>query len=244
MKDKQQILVVAEACNNHNGNLQIAKDLIIESKRAGCNIVKFQLRDHKLRKDIEDHPWKDILLESRVTKRFLWEIKEECDRNKIEFLCTPFEVDGVKLLEDLNVLKYKIASGNIYDYDLIEAIQKTGKPIIVSMGMLDEKIEPYYDTWTRLEKLNTYFLYCVSKYPASLEDLDLSEDMFSDYQGFSDHTPGISASVMAMSLGARIIEKHVTLDKSMDGPDHSFSLDMQELKQLCSMRDDIERILY
>ena len=241
---RNDILIIGEIGINHNGNLQTAKEMIQEVAKAGCGVAKFQLYDPLKRKDIDKHPWKDIVIQSRLTKRFLYEIKEECDRNLIEFMCSVKDADKVSWTEELNISRYKIASQSVYDLELIEAIQKTGKPIIVSMGMLDEKIEPYYETWTRLERLDTSFLYCVSKYPASLEDLDLSEDMFSDYQGFSDHTPGITASVMAMSLGARIIEKHVTLDKTMNGPDHVFSLDMQELKQLCDMRDDIERILY
>ena len=241
------IEIIAEIGINHNGNIQIAKEMIQQVSKAGANVAKFQLYDPRKRKGIDDHPWKEVVLQSKLTKRLLYEVKEECDRNQIEFMCSVKDVDKVAWAEEVDMKRYKIASQNIYDYELIEAIQATKKPVIVSMGMLDDEIEGYFDTWARLMKIdNIDFLYCVSKYPAIYEDLgDLSDCMKETlYNGFSDHTPGITASVVAMSLGAKIIEKHVTMDNNMDGPDHRFSLSMEELSQLCSMRDDIERILY
>ena len=135
--------------------------------------------------------------------------------------------------------KYKIASRSIYEENLTNAIASTGKDIIVSLGMYKGKGFPQINTSGKVD-----YLYCVAKYPTMPEDLGFLNVDFSRYSGFSDHTIGITATLVAISRGARIIEKHFTLDKQMHGPDHSGSMDPMELEELVSYARNIEKILY
>ncbi len=246
MNNYRPIQVVAEAGVNHNGDLSKAKELIEKAKAANADAVKFQLYDPRKRPDIDQHPFKEVLLKSKLTKRMLYELKDICDRNYIEFLCSVFEADKVSWLEDINISRYKIASKSVYDKELINEILMTGKDIIVSSGMLDASIgwpDNLLEAWV---DQRVSYLYCVSKYPATLKDLDLRNTVFSpaQYVGYSDHTIGITACLLAMCRGAKIIEKHFTLDRGADGPDHILSALPDELELLCKFRDEIERILY
>ncbi len=240
------IFIISEIGINHGGDLSIAKDLIIASKKAGSDACKFQLYDPRQRPDIDEHPFKEVLLKSKLTKRMLYELKDICDRNYIEFMCSVFEADKVSWLEEIGISRYKIASKSVYDKELINEILMTGKEIIVSSGMLDASIgwpDNLLEAWV---DQRVSYLYCVSKYPATLKDLDLRNTVFSpaQYVGYSDHTIGITACLLAMCRGAKIIEKHFTLSKDMDGPDHILSALPDELELLCKFRDEIERILY
>jgi len=242
----RQIEIIAEIGVNHNGDMQVATDLIWQCKRAGADVAKFQLYDPRKRSDINTHRWKDILLKSRLTKRQVMQLAVECKKADIEFMASCFDVERVDWCELVRVKRYKIASKSIYDEELAEAVAGTGKPVImslgmiVSMGMVDNS---GLDHWFCVKQKK--LLYCISDYPCLFETLNLhSSSMFEFYDGFSDHTPGITASIVAMGLGARIIEKHVTLSRTMPGPDHSFSLLPEELAELCQHRDIVERILY
>ena len=243
----RQIEIIAEIGVNHNGDMQVATDLIWQCKRAGADVAKFQLYDPRKRPNINEHRWKDVLLKSRLTKRQVMQLAMECKKADIEFMASCFDIERVGWCELVGVKRYKIASKSIYDEELAEAIAKTGKPVIVSRGMVDQKIgSPSIE---RIKQGNIYELYCISKYPARWEDLSFKVISKGGgfwelvYAGFSDHTFGITASIVAMGLGAKIIEKHVTLSKTMPGPDHFFSLLPEELAELCRHRDIVERIL-
>jgi N-acetylneuraminate synthase/N,N'-diacetyllegionaminate synthase len=155
------------------------------------------------------------------------------------------DLERLEWLEEVKVERYKIASDDALNEELCRTIIGKGKPILISDGYLKSDMDiPVY-----LDSMVNNWLYCISEYPTSLDKLNFPSygGGFSArraYVGFSDHTVGISAAVVAMSLGARIIEKHFTLDKAMPGPDHVCSADPEELRQLCKFRDDIERILY
>jgi len=139
--------------------------------------------------------------------------------------------------------RYKIASRSIYDRVLAEAVAATGKPIILSWGYYDLTVgQPTLVNWPAAWD-RTKHLYCISKYPTPLGDLKLDKYTFRHYNGFSDHTVGITASVMAMSLGATIIEKHFTMDRTSPGHDQACSIEPNELRQLCDIRDAVEEIL-
>lgn len=254
-----KIEIIAECGINHNGNISTAIEMIKSAKNCGANVVKFQLYSPETRSDIDSHPFKEILLASRLTNRDLYTLKDEADRNDIEFMASVFDLERLKWLEEIGVKRHKIASKSIYDIELCKAIQNTGKPYIVSMGLLNDDItdevlrkygidtkgEGFEDTWKRLgykNNKNAFFLYCNFNYPTKLENINLDHELFDYYDGFSDHTIGITASVVAMANGARIIEKHITNDKSAEGPDHAMSIDLDELKMLCKMRDDIEKM--
>lgn len=244
----RQIEIIAEIGVNHNGDMQVATDLIWQCKRAGADVAKFQLYDPRIRPDINEHKWKDVLLQSRLTKRQVMQLANECQKADIEFMASCFDIERVEWCELVGIKRYKIASKSIYDEELAEAIAKTGKPVIISMGRVNQKIgSPSIE---RIKQGNICELYCVSSYPAQWEDLAFNIISRGGgfwkfvYDGFSDHTPGITASIVAMGLGAKIIEKHVTLSRTMPGPDHSFSLLPEELAELCQHRDIVERILY
>jgi sialic acid synthase SpsE len=242
----RKIEIIAEIGINHQGDMELAKELIHKAKKAGADVAKFQLRDQRNREGIDEHPWKEVVLETHLTKRQLYFLKAECDRANIEFMCSVFDVERVSWYEEVGGKRYKIASGNIHDKELADAIIKTGKNVIASYGMVDDS----KNIWIQEMDMKKYkSMYCVSKYPASFNDISfkdgIGENIFEmEYDGYSDHTVGITACIMAMSLGARIIEKHFTLDHVMEGPDHLLSAEPEELRQLCLHRDAIERILY
>lgn len=256
------IEVIAEIGINWQGNLGLAKNMIWSAKGNGADVVKFQIYDPKKVLDPE-HPYLkphwDLILKTELSRQQVNILKEECEKANIEFMASVFRPEVVGWTEEIGMKRYKIASRSIYDYPLAEAIYRTGKPVIASYGMLRPGPVPAIDSmvkfWEKRERL--FRLYCVSKYPTSLCDVSLrSVDfgtehyLFTDrgldgtYSGLSDHTVGITASVVAMSRGAKIIEKHVTCDKTLEGPDHRWSISFNELNQLCNMRDQIEEILY
>ena len=220
------MLIIAEIGQNHNGNMDIAKRLIRLAKESGADIAKFQLYDvDKI--FTPDFKWYKEGKQSQLTKKQTKELAEECRKVGIEFMASVFDLKGVDWMEEISVKRYKIASRSIYEYDLIDAIAATGKDIIVSLGMYKEKGFPVIRTPAKVD-----YLYCISKYPALPEDLDFTRVNFNKYSGFSDHTIGIEAAIDAISRGARIIEKHFTLDKNMHGPDHLLSAEPAELKLL------------
>jgi len=254
LHNNTHIEIIAEVGVNHGGSLDIAKDLVCGAKKAGADVVKFQIYDPSKRAGIDHHPYKDVLIKSRVTKRFLYEVKEYADRADIEFMASVFDVDKVAWTEEVGMKRYKIASKSIYDKELCKAIFNTGKPAIISYGMAQDNRAPYLMKLLErdeVENPDVKRLYCVSNYPTMLDEVEFFSlvgkemwNIFNFYDGFSDHTIGLSASKVAMSLGATIIEKHVTLDKSMNGPDHVCSATLEELKELCLFRDDTVKLLY
>jgi sialic acid synthase SpsE len=188
-----------------------------------------------------------------LTRREIYFLKDECDKIGIELLFSVFDLDRFKWAEEVNVKRHKIASGMVKDEnkELIDAILNTGKETIISYGLFDKRFrDGIHEGQSNIENYlfncpNTKHLYCVMEYPTSFDDLHLSKETFDNvFDGFSDHTVGISAALTAMALGAKIIEKHFTLDKTMDGPDHICSAEFSELAMICKIRDDIEKILY
>jgi len=243
------IEVIAEIGINHNGDMGLAKNMIWSAKGCGADVAKFQIYDPRRVLD-QNHPdlkghW-DTILKTELTRDQVIMLKEECDKAGIEFLASVFRPEVVEWTEAIGMKRYKIASRSIYDEPLAKAIAETGKPVIISYGMWKPSQFPAIFKYKSGPKIG---LYCISKYPTPLEDIkfiDWIGPIFSDvgcFHGFSDHTEGITASVVAMSLGAKVIEKHVTYDKTFEGPDHACSITFHELRQLCNMRDEISVIL-
>lgn len=243
------IEVIAEIGINHNGDMDLAKRMIWLSKVAGADVAKFQIYD-PVRVLDPDHPalqgyW-DAILKTELTKKQVVMLKKECDKHEIEFLASVFRPEVVGWTEEIGMRRYKIASRSVYDDELAKAIAATRKPVIFSCGHC------VYNKAPAISLLRQYVfdfkisrLYCISKYPTLLTELYLSHNIFKDdFDGFSDHTIGTTASIVAMSLGAKIIEKHVTVDRKMHGPDHKCSITFQELTHLCNVRDEINEILY
>lgn len=230
--------IIAEIGQNHNGDMKLAKDLIRASKDAGASVAKFQVYHSATLFSKENNPWYDYNFTTELSRDKVEQLANECAKLNIEFMASVFDIERVDWLEALDVKRYKIASRSVHETKLIQRLVATGKPLIVSLGHWSEKELPEIKSLAPI-----HFLYCVSKYPTSLKDLRLSKVDFSKYAGFSDHSIGIAASLAAISLGARIIEKHFTLDKDMYGPDHSGSMTPGELAALAYYAKEIVEAL-
>ncbi len=226
--------IIAEIGQNHNGELSLAFELIHAAKESGADVAKFQLYNARTLFSEDGNEWFKYNCETEIKQDQLYMLAEECRKVKIEFMASAFDIERVGWLEDIGVKRYKIASRSINDVDLLQAVAETGKPIIASLGMWEEKQFPRIGSSSR-----TYYLYCLSKYPTPLFECKLASVDFTKYSGFSDHTVGISAAIVAFSRGAQIIEKHFTLDKSMYGPDHMCSMIPDELTALHKFCIDI-----
>jgi sialic acid synthase SpsE len=229
-----RITIIAEMSSNHNGDINRMKQMIKTAKECGADVAKFQLYDTD--KLIRDHKYYDTLKRGQLSHRDWKVIVETCNHENIEFLASVFDAERIKWCEDVGMKRYKISSFDIYNEPLIQAIVDTGKPIIMSLGLMDSRGKP------SIPGRKVDYLYCVSNYPTELSDLDFSRVNFNEYSGFSDHTIGIKASVMAMARGARIIEKHFTIDKSLDGWDHQLSMDSDDLDTLVRYAIAFEQI--
>jgi len=232
------MLLIAEIGQNHNGDMALAKRMIASAKECGAGMAKFQLYDVDsiFKKDFE---WYREAKEAQLGFDQVKELKEECDRIGIEFGASVFDTERLGWIVKLKVRRIKIASRSIYNRELIASAAATSKDMIVSLGMYQGKRFPTIKTKGKVD-----FLYCVAKYPTKPEDLAFERVNFNKYSGFSDHTIGIEASVTAMARGARIIEKHFTLNKAMHGPDHKGSMTPDELKELVRYSRILEAMLY
>jgi sialic acid synthase SpsE len=231
--------IIAEIGQNHNGDLNLAFELIHAAKENGADVAKFQLYDAKKLFTKKNNTWYRYNCQTEIKQQDLYRLAEECRKLDIEFMASVFDTDRVNWLEKVGVQRYKIASRSVRDLNLIKRIASTGKPIIVSLGMWDQQSLPEIKTAAPI-----HFLHCISKYPASLEDLKLKQVDFEEkISGISDHSIGITAGLVAFSRGARILEKHFTLDKNMYGPDHSCSMTPEELKVLSDFRHQISQCL-
>ena len=230
--------IIAEIGQNHNGDMSLAKQLIAEAKAAGASVAKFQLYDARALFPREGNEWFDYNCRTELSRVDIEMLAAECARLGIEFMASVFDIERIAWLEAVGMRRYKVASRSVKDRPLIEACAATGKRLIVSLGMWSESRFPPIDA-----KGGVDFLYCVSKYPTALTDLRLAAVDFSRYAGFSDHTIGIDAAMAALARGARIIEKHFTLDKTMYGPDHAGSMTPDELAALCQFRDRLSEAL-
>lgn len=244
--------VIAEMSANHNGKLNNALRLITEAKLAGADAIKLQtytadtitLNSNTPDFQIHDGLWRGkSLYQLYQEAQMPWEwhapLFEHAHRLGITIFSSPFDFTAVDLLEDLNAPAYKIASFEAIDLPLIHYVAGTGKPMIISTGMADaEEIREAIETARAGGCKELAILHCVSGYPAPAEDYNLRTllDMrqrFGLVTGLSDHTLDNTTAITSVALGASIIEKHFTLNRSDGGPDDSFSLEPAELKQLC-----------
>lgn len=230
-------MLIAEVGQNHNGDIKVAKKMIRIAKDCGADMVKFQLYDVDsiFSKDFQ---WYKEAKEAQLNFKDTKDLKKECDEAGVEFSASVFDLERLGWVLDLGVRLIKIASRSVYNKELIDAASASGKDLIVSLGMYKEKEFPRINTKGKVD-----FLYCVAKYPTAPEDIDFSKVDFKKYSGFSDHTVGTHASLAAIAQGARIIEKHFTLDKNMHGPDHKGSMDPEELKYLADFWHSMKLML-
>lgn len=261
--EKDGIYIIAELSANHNGNLQNALDTIKAAKDIGANAIKLQTYTADtltLNSDKEDFIIKGGTLWDNKTLYELykeaytpWEWHQElfdyARSINIDIFSSPFDKTAVDFLEQFNPSAYKIASFEITDYELIHYTASKGKPIIISTGIATiEEIQDAVDICRSVGNHEIILLKCTSAYPAALEDANLLtipnlSQTFGVIAGFSDHTLGITAPIVAITLGAKVIEKHFILDKSIGGADAEFSLDKKEFEEMIKAVRDSEKLL-
>ena len=256
------VFIIAELSANHNGNLKTAVETIRAANRAGADAIKLQTYTPDTitidcdRKDflISNTIWKGKKLYDLYKEAYTpWEWHEELFRVAREegLICfsSPFDKSAVDLLESLNAPAYKIASFEITDIPLIEYVASKGKPVIISSGIAGlEDIELAVETCRRAGNEQIILLKCTSSYPAPIEEANLAmipdlAKRFGVIAGLSDHTLGITVPVAATVLGARVIEKHFILDRSIGGPDASFSLDEKEFTAMVKAVREAEKAI-
>jgi sialic acid synthase SpsE len=230
--------LIAEIGQNHNGEMTLAKELIHAAKENGADVAKFQLYDAAALFPAEGNPWFEYNCKTELTKDNVAMLAEECRRLEIEFMASAFDPERVAWLDEVGVRRHKLASRSISDRPLIQAMGAGGKPMLVSLGMWNRPGFPAIKSSGRVD-----YLYCIAKYPTELTDIKFSAVDFSLWAGFSDHTIGIHAAQVAISRGARILEKHFTLDKKAYGPDHGGSMSPAELAELNRFRRDAAQCL-
>tara|TARA_B100000029_G_scaffold465246_1_gene499794 strand:- start:1866 stop:2876 length:1011 start_codon:yes stop_codon:yes gene_type:complete len=250
---KEKSLIIAEVGVNHNGSFKYAKKLIDIAKNSGADIVKFQTFDpdslvtkfakkakYQLRntkhKGTQHHMLKKLVLKKDILKKLVKYSKKK----KIEFLSSAFDIENLKLLIKLGIKRIKVPSGEITNKKFLEFVGKQKLPVILSTGMsylkeVGAAIKIITNSGTPKSKITV--LHCTSEYPAPINEVNLLamksiEKKFKISVGYSDHTLGREVSIAAVALGAKIIEKHVTISRKFDGPDHKSSLEPNELKLL------------
>jgi sialic acid synthase SpsE len=242
----KKVLIIAEAGDQHFGSTELGKEMAFRAKIAGADCIKFQhhLPDEEMLKDIPmsdnmKEPLYDFLVKNAFTIQQHIEVSQYCKSIGIEYLCTPFSYKAaVELKENTSIQRFKIGSGEMTDIPSLKKIAALGLPMIISTGMstYDEIDYTYGEIEPFVPELS--LTYCVSEYPPVYEDMNLMNipKMIQRYPkatiGHSDHTPDLYTSFAAVALGAKIIEKHVILDKRMPGPDQSVSIDFNDLYYL------------
>lgn len=260
-----KVLIIAEAGVNHNGSIEMAKKLIDVAVNAGVDYVKFQtfnadtlvLRSAKKAEYQQKNMSKSndsqyqMLKNLELSKEQHGELLQYCNSKGIKFLSTPFDLESIDYLDTLNLDFWKIPSGEITNYPYLKKIALKGKPVVLSTGMCDlNDIQNALDVLQKfgLKKEHTTLLHCNTEYPTPMEDVNLLAMKTLAHQfglnvGYSDHTQGIQIPIAAVALGACVIEKHFTLDKQLEGPDHKASIEPNELVEMVIAIRSIEKAI-
>lgn len=240
-------IVIAEACENHLGDIDIAKKMIFLAKDAGAEVIKFQhhLRDFEMIKGLKmstnfDEDLYDFLGRCSFNIDQHIELKKTCEENNIKYLCTPFCKEAAAELIENNLIDCaKIGSGEMLDFRLLDFLANKKVSMILSTGMSESsEIEKTFQFLSE-KNVDFAFLHCISEYPPTYDDINLDsivtlkQKFPNNIIGFSCHTPSIYTGLAASILGAKIIEKHVIIDKTQKCPDQEVSISFAELKDLC-----------
>lgn len=258
-------LIIAEAGVNHNGDIPTAKKLIDVAADAGVDYVKFQtFKASKLvspsakkaeyqnkNAGSEDNSQFNMLKKLELSHEDHVELMAYCDEKKIKFFSTAFDTDTVTYLDDLGLDLFKVPSGEITNFPYLKAIALKKKPVILSTGMCtEEEIKDAVEVMLRfgVDKKDITILHCNTEYPTPMKDVNLKAmltigEAFGVEIGYSDHTLGIEVPTAAVAMGATVIEKHFTLDRTLPGPDHAASLEPDELKAMVSAIRNIEQAI-
>lgn len=261
---QQKTIIIAEAGVNHNGNYDLAVRMIDEAKRAGADYVKFQTAKPELvistfapKAEYQKETTGQAESQLEMCKAIhlplsdYRPLKEYCDQTGIGFLSTPFDLESIDVLEPLDMDYYKIPSGEITNLPYLRKIASKGRKVILSTGMCElHEIETALQILENggLQRSDIIVLHCNTEYPTPMQDVNLTamQDIARNLNvrtGYSDHTKGIEVPIAAVALGACVIEKHFTLDKTLPGPDHKASLEPHELKAMVDAIRNIEKAL-
>lgn len=255
------VFIIAEVGVNHNGSLELAKQLVDVAKDCGADAVKFQTfkaenlvtktakqADYQTANTGKQESQFDMLKRLELSEAAHHELVAHCHKNQIEFMSTPFDLQSIQFLNGLGVERFKIPSGEITNYPYLKMVGAYNKEIVLSTGMatladIEAALNLLIDSGTDKNKIT--ILHATTDYPTQMQDVNLAAmqtiaQAFKVKVGYSDHTPGIEVPTAAVALGATIIEKHFTLDKNLPGPDHKASLEPQELKAMVKAIRNIE----
>jgi N,N'-diacetyllegionaminate synthase len=257
-----KVIIIAEAGVNHNGSISVAKNLIDIASEANVDYVKFQtfkadnlvspaakkaLYQTRNLKDENDSQY-DMLKKLELSHENHLELIQYCKQKSIKFFSTAFDVEGVHYLNDIGLEIFKVPSGEVTNYPYLDAIASFGKPVILSTGMcteieISEALEVLISKGLPKNKIT--ILHCNTEYPTPMQDVNLKamltiKETFGVEIGYSDHTLGIEVPIAAVAMGATIIEKHFTLDRTLEGPDHLASLEPNELNSMVRAIRNIE----
>lgn len=247
----KHVFVIAEAGVNHNGDIQLAKRLIDAAVEAGADAVKFQTfktenivcrtaqkAKYQLETTDKSETQFEMLKKLELTEQMHRELMEYCKMRDILFLSTPFDVESIRNLADLGLQTFKVPSGEITNLPYLREIGKYRKKVILSTGMSSmDEVKAAVEVLRENGTDDITLLHCNSQYPTPVSDVNLlamvsMREEIGIPVGYSDHTQGIEIPMAAVALGATVIEKHFTIDKNMEGPDHKASLEPDELKQM------------
>lgn len=249
MEKSSKIKIIAEIASSHNGDIALGKKMIREVAKTGVDIVKFQSWQSK--NVAENDPDKKRYETLELSDEAHYVLKEECEKNDVEFLTTCYDEERISFLKQLGLKKIKVASTDLKAYNFLEKIRSNFEEVIVSTGMsTQEEIERAVD----ILKIGEFtIMHCVSVYPCPLEKANMSKLLWmkslTPHIGYSDHTEGVETAVFSMGMGVKYIEKHFTLDKNMFQSEHTVGEGMKPItthriasepevfKQICEWRD-------
>ncbi|MCI8834808.1 MAG: N-acetylneuraminate synthase [Ruminococcus sp.] len=250
-------IIIAEAGVNHNGDMSLAKKLIDEAKEAGADFVKFQTAvdctsryapkaEYQKRETGAEESQLQMALKLRLKLDQHYELYEYCKTKGIAYLSTAFDIDSVRFLDALNLPFWKVPSGEITNLPYLIEIGRTGKPVVLSTGMAEmEEIDAAMKILKKYGTKEITLLQCHTDYPTAMDHINLRvmhtlHSQFHVPVGLSDHSVGIEVPIAAVAMGAAVIEKHFTLDRTMVGPDHKASIEPKQLKEMVKAIRNIE----
>jgi N,N'-diacetyllegionaminate synthase len=261
---KNKVFIIAEAGVNHNGSLEMAKKMVEVAKEAGADAIKFQTfkaenlvtknamkAEYQKQTTNKNESQYEMIKQLELSFNDFKELKKYCDKKEIMFLSTPFDFESIDFLNNLGLEIFKIPSGEITNLPYLRKIGKLKKKIILSTGMADlgeieDALDILINAGTKRENITV--LHCNTEYPTPYKDVNLLamntiREAFKVNVGYSDHTLRVEVPIAAVAVGAKVIEKHFTLDKNMSGPDHKASLEPDELKEMIKAIRNIEIVL-
>lgn len=259
--EEKPCFIIAEAGVNHNGNFRLAKKLVDAAKEAGADAIKFQtfksedlvtetgeMAEYQKKNIGKKESQLEMLKKLELSYQEFKKLKKYCDKKKIIFLSTPHTENAIDFLDSL-VSVYKIASPDLTNLPFLKGIAQKKKPIILATGMASlSEVKEAVRVVKRAGNKKIIILHCTTNYPCPLEEVNLRAMMtlkkeFKLPVGYSDHTLGIIVPIMAVAMGAQVLEKHLTLDKNLSGPDHKASLNPEELKEMVKSIRETEKVL-